>query len=468
LKDIGSSSGLNTEDKERKRIFREKHEGLSPEIDPSARLIQFVEAYVRIDADGDGIAELRKVSMAGEHRKLLADEPVNYAPFAAFQAELAPHVFYPICLAEDLVQDQDAQTAMLRAIIDNAAFVNSPRTVFNERSVNAEDMKNGEIGALIRAKEMGQVEELQTPSSAQFTLPVFQAMQETSERRSGITKLSQGLNPDALQSTSAIAAQAAVAASDARIEMMARNIGETGVKSLFNCILKTAIYNIRDAQSIAIPEGFKRVNPSMWHLYLNVRPKVGLGSGRIDEKKTVLQAIIPLQKEIIQQYGPENPVSGWLQMRNTIKDLLRLNGIGNYQDYFPYVPPEQIKAMSDQAKAQQAEAQKAQQQAQQAQQSAMMEFVKVQAQKAAMQNEAKLNDMKRMYETDMQRLRLELSKLQAQTHIEEKRIILEDDRIRDKQDMDFAIDVAKVDLEDAKVKATEAKVEEPRQNGLLQ
>ncbi len=479
LKDIPSSTSINVEDKERKRVFREKDEGRSPNVDPTARLIMFAEIFARIDADGDGIAELRKVCVAGDGRKLISNVPVNYAPYAEFQAEIAPHVFYPICLAEDLVQDQDAQTALLRSIIDNAALTNNPRTVVNERFVNLTDAKNGKIGAMIRVREMGQIEELATPFVAGQTLPVLQHLQDVSERRSGITKLSQGLDPDALQSTSRIAAQAAVAASDARIEMMARNIAETGVKNMFRCILKTAIYEVNTPQSIpSPPDGFRSVNPAIWHLYLSIKVKVGLGSGRIDEKKQVLTSILPIQQAMIEKMGPDNPMAGWLQARETMKTLLRLNGIHDYQTYFPYVPPEQIKQLADQQKQAAAENQKQIMQAQQAQSQAALEFVKVEAQKAQLKFQSELASLRQKSENDIQTLQQksqnDIQKLQAQiaelssrSRIEMSKVILQDDRERDKADMDFIIDSKKVDLEEEKVRVAEQKVEAPRNNGAI-
>jgi len=458
LRDIPSSTSLNTEGQERKQQHREKDEGTSPSIDPTSRLLLFSEAYVRIDADGDGVAELRRVCLGGDAYSLLSDEPVNFASFAEFQAELAPHVFYPICLAEDLVQDQDAQTALLRSIIDNAALTNNPRTVINERNVNLEDAKNGTIGAIIRTREMGQIEELTTPFVAGQTLPVLQYLQEVSEQRSGITKLSQGIDPDALQSTTKIAAQQAVANSDARIEMMARNIAETGVKSLFKCILRTAIYSLHDPQSISLPEGFKFVNPQMWHQYLSIKVNVGLGSGRIDEKKAVLMSILPIQQMIIEKMGPANPMCNWNNARETMKTLLRLNGIQNYQTYFPYVPPEQLQQIDAEQKKMNEELQKKQQQAQQAQSEAMLGLVKVEAQKSELKYQTEIAKLKATYQTDMDKLKLQVAQLTSKNQLEEAKIILQDDRERDKNDMDFAVDVTKVKMDAKKVAATEAKV----------
>jgi len=259
--------------------------------------------------------------------------------------------------------------------------------------------------------------------------------------------------------------------------MMARNIAETGVKSLFKCILKAAIYSIKSPQSISLPEGFKQINPQMSHQYLSIKVNVGLGSGRIDEKKAVLQSLIPIQQMIIEKMGPANPMCNWNNVRETIKTLLRLNGIQDYQTYFPFVPPEQLQKIDQDQKAANEEMQKKVQEAQKAQQDAMMALVKVEGQKAELKFQSDTNKLKADFQAkmvEMQAKQIELqtkmTALMAKDETENTKIILDDDRERDKMDMDFAIDVAKVGLEEDKIKATEAKVAAQRKapNGALQ
>lgn len=460
LKDIPTYSppSMNLEKQERNKLLIDKDEGTSTDIDPTSRELLFTEACLRIDADGDGVAELRRLGLVGDDYKLLSDEPLNYHPYAAVKAEFQPHVFYPICLAEDLVGDQDAQTSLLRSIIDNAALVNSPRTEVNENVVNLDDVKNGEIGAIIRVRQMGQINELTTEFVAGQTLPVLQYLDEVSQKRSGITPLSQGLDADALQSTTKIAAAAAVQGSDARIEMMARNIGESGVKELFLCILRTAISTIKEEVSINTGEGYSRVNPSWWHDQVSVRVNVGLGSGRIDEKKMALAQVAQFQQQLITTFGVSNPLCNWNNARNTMADMLRLSGIHTTTAYFPYVPPTQLQQFDQMLKQQSQENQQKQEQAQQMQNKAMLDLVKVEAQKAQLTHESKMAALQQKYQNDMGVLKTQIAKILADNKIKTAEIILTDDRERDKMDMDFVVDVAKVGVDEKKVAATEAKV----------
>jgi hypothetical protein len=318
--------------------------------DQTTKHVLITEAWMRVDADGDGIVELRHLICGGPTYEILVDEVVQFVPLAIFKIDLQPNVFFPISLAEDLIQDQDALTIITRSILDNVALVNQPRTAINENMVNLEDAKNTEIGAIIRTKATGQIEELVTPFTAGNTLPVLEYLHQNSEARSGVTKLSQGLDPNALQSTSRIAANAAVMGSDSRLEMMARNIAETGMKNLFLTILRTAMYQLTSKQSIKTPQGYKQVNPAFWHDQINININVGLGNGRIEEKQQTLMGVAAVQQEIIKLLGPANPLSGWENLRNTYKLLLRLSGIKNVSDFFPFVDPQVINQLDQQQK----------------------------------------------------------------------------------------------------------------------
>ena len=484
----GGDPVIRQEDYERKGYTTDNTDNVA-NIDPLSRTVLLTEAYVWLDEDGDGALELRRIVCAGVTYRVLSDEPVNYIPFAVTKATLQPHVFAPISLAEDLIQDQDAQTAMLRSIIDNASLVNSPRTEANETAVNLDDLKNGQIGAIVRVRQMGQINELTTPPTASQTLPVLQYLQEVSEKRTGITKLNQGLDPDALQSTAKVAAAAAVAASDARIEMMARNIGETGVKALFLTIMRVAMCELQGPQPIKYKQGYTTVDPSLWSDDLGIKINVGLGSGRIDEKKMVLQGLLQFQQQIIQLAGPANPICGWDNLRNSWASLLRLSGIHNTTDYLPYVDPQTVQQLDAQQKASskqqsdmQIQAGQMQLQIQKQQADAMTAMTQVEMQKANMKYQAEIQRItthaqteiqriQQQYQTQMasveqqsqasiQQLQGQIAQMRTQAVADLTEARMNDDQKRDQMMLNFTAALLKLGIEQAQIDqaATEANV----------
>lgn len=439
--------------------------------DPTAQQVLITEAWMRIDADGDGVIELRHLICVGVNYEIVVDEVVHCVPLAVFMTDLQPHVFFPISLAEDLIQDQDAQTSVTRSILDNIALVNSPRTEINENFVNLEDAKNTEIGAMIRVKQMGQINELTTPFVAGQTLPVLEYLHQTAESRSGVTKLSQGIDPNALQATSRIAANAAVQGGDARIEMMARNIAETGVKEMFQAILRVAMYELKGEQSVKTPTGYKKVNPSRWHDQVSISINVGLGNGRIEEKQQVLQGVVQQQMGVIEKLGMTNPYATWDNVRNSWKSLLRLNGIKDVGTYFPIVPPE-VGTAFEQKQAQQA-AQAAQAQAPpgpdvvgaakvKAEADIHINTEKIQAQAAADVQRIQAETMKVIAEMK-QAHTLEMTAIRAEIETKMAIAVMNYDAKQDATAAKFAVDSKKVVLDEQETAIAEKQMDEPRE-----
>lgn len=429
--------------------------------DPFAREVLVTRCWLRFDADGDGIPELRHLVCVGTGYRIVIDEPANFVPLAVFRAELQPHQFFPICMAEDLEQDQDAQTSLLRSIIDNAALVNSPRTAAVEDNVNLQDLVNGEIGAIIRTKAPGQIEELATPFVAGQTLSVLQYLEGVSEARSGVTKISQGLSHDVLQSTAKEAAGAMVAGSDARIEMIARNLAETGVTELFLVILKTAMYEMKGPQQVRTATGFEEVRPDLWHAEVTVNVNVGLGNGRISEKAAALQALIPLQVQTIQQLGLANPLAGWENLRQSAVTILRMAGIRNASDYLPIVPEGVLQQLDKAAK-------DAAAQAAQGQQSGAPDVVgaaKVKAQVDMQTMQAKLQQQGAIEQANLQQKgAIEQAKLQTQLASDMVKARMDDDRARDIAAGQFAVDAQQARLDAQQRAAVAIEQSQPRNN----
>ena len=325
--------------------------------DPSMRQVLVTEAYLRIDAEGDGIPTLHKFLCGGTDYEVLEMEPWDKAPFADFHVDPEPHAFYGRSLAELVINDQDTTTSVLRGILDNVALVNTPRLEVNEDLVEMDDVLNNEIGAIIRSEQIGSINPLTVPFVAGSTLPALQYLDMLVEEKTGISKMSMGLNPDMLQNTSATAAALTAQAGAGQVEVMARNLAE-GTKRLFQLMLHVAVQNSPDEQMMRLNGQFVPVDPSVWDTSMDMEINVGLGTGQEDAKAAALMQTFQTQQQIWQTYGPQNGLVSMTQMRNTLADTLSLSGFKNADRYY---------APMDDATEQQLMAQMAEQAAQAAQ-----------------------------------------------------------------------------------------------------
>src|SRR6185312_14119728 len=140
--------------------------------DKSMELVEGLECYMRVDWDGDGYAELRKVLKAPG--KIVSNEPLDEIPIAHCVPIRMPHRHLGISYFDLLKDLQDIKTTLLRQALDNTYLVNHGRPVYNQDTVNAEDLMLARPGAGVRVKGpvAGQVDMLSPPPIAQSLLQV--------------------------------------------------------------------------------------------------------------------------------------------------------------------------------------------------------------------------------------------------------------------------------------------------------
>ena len=323
--------------------------------DPSMRNVAVTEAYMRIDVDGTGVPVLHKLTCGGTSYELLDYEPCDEIPFAKFEVDPEPHTFYGRSLAEIVMDDQDAATSVLRSILDNVAMTNNPRLGIVEGAVNIDDVLNNEIGAIVRMRAPGSVQELTVPFTAGQTLGALTYLDGLVETKTGVSRASMGLDPDAMQSTTKAAVQATVQAAAGQVEVMVRNLAD-GMRDLFGIMLRLMSKNVDEEQMMRMNGTFVPVDPRVWDATFDVSINVGLGTGREEEKIMALNQALQMQTMVYQTYGPMNGLVSMTNIRNTLADQLAVAGIRNADRYFAPITPEiemQMLQMQQQAQAQQ-------------------------------------------------------------------------------------------------------------------
>ena len=419
--------------------------------DPSMRSILVTEAYMRIDIEGDGVPTLHKFLCGGSNYEVLDMEPWDKVPFADFHVDPEPHSFYGRSLAELVMNDQDTTTSVLRGILDNVALVNTPRLEVNEGMVEMDDVLNNEIGAIIRSEQIGSVNPLTVPFVAGSTLPALQYLDMLVEEKTGISKMSMGVNADMLQNTSATAAALTAQAGAGQVEVMARNLAE-GTKRLFQLMLHVAVKNSPDEQMMRLNGQFVPVDPSVWDIEMDMEINVGLGTGQEDVKAAALMQTFATQQQIWQTYGPKNGLVSMTQMRNTLADTLALSGFKNADRYYAPMNPEteqQLMAQIPEEEAQ-AAAQQGQQGDPMAQALIEAEQIKAQAklQGDQMRMQGKMQGDQIKMQANMQVKAAEMQSAQgkelADLQLQYRELQQNDDLNRDKMNQDLLVQAAKI------------------------
>ena len=374
--------------------------------------VYYVESYIRVDKDGDGIAELRRVCSVGEAAHVLHDEVIDEVPMALLCPDPEPHTVIGESLAEQVMDLQLIKSNILRNTLDSLAQIITPRMAVVEGQVNLDDVMNTEVGAVIRQRAPGMVQPLTESFVGQQALGVMGYLDQIKSQRTGITPQSSGLNADILQSTTKAAVDLMTQGAEQRIELIARIFAETGIKRLFKGLLKAIIKFQDEPRIVRLRNQYVPVDPRYWDASMDVAVNVGLGNGNKAERLAVLMMILQKQQEAVQMMGPLNPVANIMQMQNTMSDILTANDFKDVSRYFGPVGPQEMQMMQQQTE-----------------------------QAAAKPDPAEL-----LAEVERQKILADIEINAAKVRLEEAKVKLGDDRERDKLEADVALRAAEMEM----------------------
>ena len=305
-------------------------------IDPSMRVVQITECYMKADVDGDGIAELRKIIVGGSgynNYNILENEEITILPFAMCVAIPMPFRFFGLSMYDLLADVQLMSTSVMRQTLDNMYLQNAARTVVVDGQANLDDLLTTRAGGIVRVKSPNAVTPLQTPNFLNDGLAMLGKIDQLKEKRSGVPNQLMGLNPDTINKshTTAQSVNQMMNSSTQRIELIARSFAE-GVKDLFKNIL-SVVCEYQDRERIIKLRGkFVSVDPREWVNRYDCTVQVGLGTGNQDQRLDVLQKVLSVQEKLLQAGGlglvtPQN-------IYNTLENYLQNSGYKDASQFF--------------------------------------------------------------------------------------------------------------------------------------
>ncbi len=359
---------------------------------PELEEVLLCEEYSRIDVDGDGIAERVKVYRVENEILIDAEtgepsiEVVDDQPFAVFCPFPRPHRLVGYSLADKVMDIQLARSFFARQLADGMAFSNMPRPVVDTNMADQDtfsDILTPIPGSPIRVKGgVSAVQPYQSGFDAGKSLQVMEWLTGERESRTGITRLNQGLDADALNKTATGTALMQAQGQQAE-EMIARQLANT----LGRLFVKK--YRLMKAEgepfTVKVDGQFKTVNPANWPEEVNLMVRVGLGTGSKDKRIQYRMAVIPMMAEGVAAGKVSDKHSF-----NMIDGLVRDMGLGTGDDFWidpdaPDAPQEGEKPDPAMAKVQ-AEAQM-QAMKLQGEQEAMAARLEMQREEAALKQE---------------------------------------------------------------------------------
>lgn len=324
----------------------------SDSADASQKWVLFFDGLLRVDTDGDGVAELHHVRAVGDNCELLADEIVSDVNYAVFCPNPEPHAVIGMSVADETMDLQFIKSHVMRGVLDSLADSVFPSLGVVEGAVEIDDALNTERGRLIRMKAPGMVQPISQPFIGVQALGVMGYLDEISAARTGQSKASQGLDTDVLQSTTKAAVTATLSAAQERMEMVARVFAEICLRRTFRGILRTVVRHQDKPRMVRLRNRWVAVDPRDWNAEMDLQVTVALGRGDEAQKMAFLGMVAQKQEQLLQTLGVSNPLCDISQLRNTYAEMLRLAGFKDASRFFKPIDQQVVQQLAAQTQQQ--------------------------------------------------------------------------------------------------------------------
>ena len=305
-------------------------------MEPNSRKILYCESFCKIDRDQDSYSELLRICTLGTAHKIVNVMPCDQIPFVLFTPDPQPHIsaIAGASITDIIADIQRIKSAILRNVMDSLVMSVNPRLMVLEGQANMRDVLNTEVGSVIRARTPNAVSQLEMPFVGGAALPILSMLDEIKSTRTGITKASQGMDSENLQSATRLAVDSTVKAAHAHIEMIARVFAETGLKPLYKGILQL-VCKFQDREKMArLNNQWVPIDPRHWDSSMDVAVDIPLGGGNDLEKMQFLTTVAQKQEQLLQQFGPENPIVNLRQYHSTLSRMVQLAGFMDPSVFF--------------------------------------------------------------------------------------------------------------------------------------
>jgi hypothetical protein len=304
------------------------------------RSVTVHECYTMMDIEATGEAELYRMVKAGN--VLLEKEKVARKPFVAFIPLPIPHAFWGNNFASKVVPIQNARTVLTRSILDHAMITNNPRYVVTKGGVtNPRELIDGRVGGIVNVTRPDAIMPMQQAPLNPFIFNTIKMLDEDKEDTTGVSRLSQGTNKDAVskQNSAAMVEQLA-SMSQQRQKIIARNFANGFLKPLYQLIYQLCVDNESDEKIVELAGEYVQISPSQWADKRDVTVELALGYGeqeKVSQKYMAMHQAFVNDPALSKMYTPDG------QYR-LISHVMEQTGIKNVSDYLTspeQLPPEQ-------------------------------------------------------------------------------------------------------------------------------
>lgn len=288
--------------------------------DKAMQTIEVRNVTLMVDFDGDGIAELRRVLVAGD--QILENEEIEEGPMASCAPIRMPHRHTGLSYYDLIADLQVIKTTLFRQGLDNLYLANNIRIGVDWKNCSVDDLLSSRPGGVVRTN--GPPQNVLFPLEQQSNivsqvLPAMEYIDQIRAARTGVGDHTMGVDADELQNVTKGGQLAAMSAASLKIELVARLLAE-GVKEIFTKIHGVLMRHQDGPMQFEVSGKWVNVDPSSWRRRTKVNVNVGLGSGNREELRANLMMLGQAQMPLAQMglVGPKQAYATFKQMAEAL------------------------------------------------------------------------------------------------------------------------------------------------------
>ena len=213
-----------------------------------------------------GMGEVLRYPPDENGESAFAIEEVSEMPFIEWSQYKVSHAESGMCDADVIAHTQKTASTLKRLAIDNQQMRNSSRWEAVQGAIkNPRDLLNNSIGGVLWTRQLGSVQPLPAPELSPMTMNIMEMLDRDKEDRTGNSRLSKGVNSDAMSNQNAGSMiDRLTNASNRRVMNECRDYAETLLVPLMRQIYRLGVRHDRSMYQFEVAGQQMQASPEQW------------------------------------------------------------------------------------------------------------------------------------------------------------------------------------------------------------
>lgn len=294
--------------------------------------IDYYECYLRVDYDGDGFAEMRRIIMASD--VIIENVEVRYNAFAGGTAITMPHRWKGQSVYDRLFDVQDAKTGILRQWMDNMNAMNNRRLEAEMKQIlEPNELLESRPGGVIKVRKIGSVQPIPVDDIGPSCASALSYWDSIRTNRSGAS-LDMHSEHIQINDSTAHGVERLVSSKEMVAAMNAKTLAETALRSLYVLVHKVLKHEFGgQPMSAKVGDSWITTDPDVWLERDEACVTIGMSQGENQKRMQALENVYMKQLQL-KEIGSEGILVTDMSIYQTLTEQTKAAGLPFPEKYW--------------------------------------------------------------------------------------------------------------------------------------